>query len=727
MASSVFGIGVSGLNAANLGLTTTGHNIANVNTDGFSRQRLAQSAPYPLLSGSGFNGLGVKVDSITRMYDRFLTKSVEVAQTQSAYQSTRLSHLAEINNIVADPNAGVSPALQDFFSNVQNVATNPASPPARQAMLASAQTLVNRFQVFSQRLEEQRNALNGEISDTIGNINSYSEQIAELNNRIVIAQSSGQPPNDLLDQRDLLVKDLNKLVKANTLTLDDGSINVFIGNGQGLVVGGVVNKLTAQPNPADPKRITVGYQQNDQTIFLPENQLSGGQLGALLDYRRQSLDLAQNSLERTALGFIETFNQQHKAGQDLNGNLGKNLFDIKRSNNVDFNVGGTNIRVSSPNGTNESSDFSITASGGGYVIKRLSDNATSAVLTLGSTDPVTGLTISALPAGVSLPTQSGFSFPPAISEINFNTSNTGNAQLGGYISDVGKLTASNYELSFDGTNYTMYKQSDGTRQVYSAAQMAQGINQDGLSLRIESGTMNANDRFVIKPLEGMIPSLSVRMTDPKEIAAAAPMLASLGTSNTGTVKVVQHLVDTPSVGSTDSAINPALKNPVTINFTGSNSFTYTDTVTGVTSPAQTYTAGMTLQVNGWSLKLDGKPAAGDTISVGANINGVSDNRNALALGKLQTTRILENGSATYQESYGRMVSTIGTQTNEATIMSKAQDKLLTNAENSRDSVSAVNLDEEAANLLRYQQAYQAASKVIQIAQSAFQEIINIGR
>lgn len=730
MASSVFGIGVSGLNAASLGLTTTGHNISNVNTDGFSRQRLAQSAPYPLLSGSGFNGLGVQVDSITRMYDRFLTKAVEVAQTQSSYQTTRLAHLSEINNIVADPTAGVSPALQDFFSNVQNVATNPASPPSRQAMLASAQTMVNRFQVFSQRLEEQRNALNGEITNTISNINGYSEQIAELNNKIVIAQSSGQPPNDLLDQRDLLVKDLNKLVKANTLTLSDGSINVFIGNGQGLVVGGVVNKLTAQPNPADPERITVGYQQNNQTIFLPENQLSGGQLGALLDYRNQSLDLAQNSLERTALGLVETFNQQHKAGQDLNGNLGKNLFDIQRSNVVDLNVGtapGVNIRVSSPNGTAENSDFSITPSGAGYVIKRLSDNVTSGVITLGSTDPLTGLTLSAAPAGAVLPNQNGFSFPPAISQINSNTSNTGNAQLGGYISNVGQLTASNYELSYDGTNYTMYRQSDGTRTVYSAAQMAQGINQDGMTLRINSGAMNANDRFVIKPLEGMIGTMAVRTTDPKEIAAAAPVVSSLGASNTGSVKVVQHTVDSPSISSTDSAINPALKNQVTINFTSATSFTYTDTVTGFTSAAQTYTAGMTLQVNGWSMKMDGTPAAGDTITVKPNIGGVADNRNALALGKLQTTRLLEGGSATYQESYGRMVSTIGTQTNEATIMSKAQSKLLENAESSRDSVSAVNLDEEAANLLRYQQAYQAASKVIQIAQSAFQEIMNIGR
>ncbi|WP_410499213.1 flagellar hook-associated protein FlgK [Chitinibacter sp. S2-10] len=739
MAASVYNIGVSGLNAANLGLSTTGHNISNVNTEGFTRQRLIQSAPYPQLFGSGFSGIGVKVDTITRIYDRFLTRSVEVAQTQASYQETRLSHLSEINNIVADPDAGVSPALQDFFSSVQNMGTNPSNPPARQAMLSSAQTMVNRFQTFSHRLEEQRNTLNGEITDTVGSINSYADQIVELNQKIVIAEGSGQPPNDLYDQRDLLVKDLNKLVRATTIALSDGSINVFIGNGQGLVVGTSTSKMIASPSPGDAQRITVGLEQDGATVFMPEHLFAGGKLGALLEYRTDSLDVAQNSLERMALGFVESFNQQHKAGVDLNGNFGKNLFDIKRSSIVDLNVsavpgpGSTNVRVTSPEGSSEVSDYSITASGGGYVITRLTDGMYNGYpgapvpTALGSTDPATGLSLSATPAGLVVPNQSTFAFPPAISEINFNTKNTGTASLGGYITDVSKLTASNYELSFDGSNYSLKKVSDGTYTSYTPAEMAQGINQDGMLLRIDSGAMNANDRFTIKPVEGMIDTMAVRITDPKELAAAAPMRATLGANNAGTVKVLDHQVDTPSLSTTDAAFNPAVKNTVNINFTSPSSFTYTDTVTGFTSAPQVFTAGMTLSVNGWSMRLDGAPATGDTITVAPNIGGVADNRNALALGKLQTKRILENESATYQESYGRMVSKVGTQTNEATIMSKAQAQFLSNAENSRDSVSAVNLDEEAANLLRYQQAYQAASKVIQIAQAAFQEIMNIGR
>jgi flagellar hook-associated protein 1 FlgK len=728
MGSSVFNIGVTGLNAANMGLTTTGHNIANANTDGFSRQTIKQSAPYPMLSGSGFSGLGVQVDSITRIYDRFLTKAVEVAQAQSSYQETRFSHLSEINNIVADPTAGVSPALQEFFSAMQNVATNPANPPARQALLANAQTMINRFQVFSDRLNEQRSALNGEITNTVSNINAYAQQIGDLNNKIVIAQSSGQPPNDLLDQRDLLVKQLNSLVKTNTLEMGDGSINVFIGSGQGLVVGSQVYSLAAVPSQGDPERITVAYQQNNTTIMMPENLLSGGMLGGLLDYRNQSLDLAQNSLERTALGLMESFNQQHKTGQDMNGLMGSNFFGLQRSNSVDFNVAGQNIRVTTPANSIPGSDFSITPNGGGgYDIKRLSDGLTSVGVALGTTDPATGLTLSAAPAGLTLPVQSSFSFPPALGSVVSNSNNTGNATLGGYITDVSKLSASDYEFGFDGTNYYTLRQNDGLRTSYTPAQVASGITQDGFTFNIDSGAMNAGDRITIKPLHGVIDSMSVRITDPKGIAAASPIISSLPGSNTGTLKATQPLTDAPSLSSTDAAFNPALKNPVTINFTSPNSFTYTDAVTGVTSPAQVYTAGMTLSVNGWSMKLDGAPATGDVVKVDLNVNGSADNRNALALGKLQTTRLLEGGSATYQESYGRMVSTIGTQTSEANVMGKAQAKLLSSSETSRDSVSAVNLDEEAANLLRYQQAYQASSKVIQIAQQAFDEILNIGR
>lgn len=673
MASSVFGIGVSGLNAANLGLSTTGHNIANVNTDGYSRQGLRQSAPYPQLAGSGFNGLGVKVDSIVRIYDQFLTRAVEVAQTQSSYQNTRLAHLSEINNIVADPTAGVSPALQDFFSSVQNVATNPANPPSRQAMLSSAQTLLNRFHVFSQRLSEQRSSLNGEIENTVSSINAYAAQVGDLNNKIVVAQSSGQPPNDLLDQRDLLVKDLNKLIKTTSLPLSDGSINLFVGNGQGLVVGSQTYTLGAVPNPADPESLSISYEQNGNSILLPDNLVSGGQLGALLDYRSQSLNLAQNSLERTALGLVNTFNQQHKAGQDLNGNLGQDFWSYPTTN---------------------------------------------------------------LGAGIDA---------PALGVVRPNTNNTvpATASLTGYIQDISKLTTSNYELSYDGTNYALANLSDGSKYTLLPAEAAAlttpagFTTAGGLSLSL-STTPAAGDKFTIMPLKGFIDQLGVRITDPREIAAAGPVSAvepkAPAPLNTGTLKITQPDAVAQTTLTTDASLNPNIFTPVTLTFTPDASvvpsgmaFSVAGAVPAVAGTVP-YKAGDTVSYNGWTMKLDGLPASGDSVTVQKNVSTASaDNRNALVMGKLQTNRVLDGKTATYQESYGRMVATIGTQTNEATIMAKAQDKLLSSAENSRDSVSAVSLDEEAANLLRYQQAYQASSKVIQIAQKAFDEIINLGR
>ncbi|MBM3115270.1 flagellar hook-associated protein FlgK [Jeongeupia naejangsanensis] len=649
MASSVFGIGVSGLNAANLGLTVTGHNIVNGGTPGYSRQNIVQSAPYPQLSGSGFIGLGVRVDEIRRSYDQFLTRNVQTAQAQSSYYNALLSHLSEVDNIVADPTAGVTPALQDFFSAIQNVATNPANAPSRQALLSSAQTLVNRFQVFDQRLTELRDNLNGELTNATSSINAISKQIAELNNQISVQGGSGHSPNDLLDQRDELVKQLNTFVKATATTQQDGSINVFIGNGQSLVVGNQPFELGVEASPGDPRRLSVVYKQNNNVVYLPENQLTGGKLQGLLDFRSKTLDTAQSSLNQIAMATTQAINTQQRAGIDLTGALGTGMFGFK-------------------------------------------------------TDPVSGA--------------------PALGSVLSNTGNTGNAQVTGYVADVGQLTASNYELAFDGTNYVVTRQSDKQKTVLTPAAMAAGPVVDGIKLSIASGSMNAGDRFNISPTDGFIRGLSVSMTDPNRVAAAGPVIASAPKTNTGSLTYTQPSVTVPV---TDATWKPGatLQNPVTINFTSPTSFTITDPVTGLPGPAQTYTPGMTVSSNGWSMKLDGTPAAGDTVNIGPNTKGDADGRNALAMAALQTQKLMNKGSVSFQDAYGQMVSAIGVQTNDAKIMSDAQDTVLAQAEDARASVAGVNLDEEAANLLRYQQAYQAASKVIQIAQEAFQSILQI--
>jgi flagellar hook-associated protein 1 FlgK len=741
MGASVFGIGLSGLNAASLGLSTTGHNIANANTQGYSRQSIKQSAPYPQYTGNGFTGLGVRVDTVARSYDEFLTRQVQAAVSQDSYYGTYQAEIKQVDNLVADPAAGVSPVLQSFFSAVQGMATNPASLPARQSLMSNAQGLVNRFQVFDQRLSEMRAGVNGSLVSTADHVTALSKQIAQINGQISVSSSGGQLPNDLLDQRDQMVLDLNSLVKATSIKQSDGTINVFIGNGQNLVVGGTPYSIAAKPSASDPQRLTIVYTQGNLDAEIPETMLTGGKLGGLLEYRNKTLDTAANSIERMALVLGQTVNAQMRQGQDLYGNMGTNFFDYQQSNiSLTHTVAGVSTAfatVSLPTGVKSvASDYSLTftgTAGSEYSITRLSDNVSQTVsaAVMGTTPTVLGLNWS-VPGVMAAGETVGISMPPAVGNVLSNRNNTVQALpplLGGYIEDVSKVQASDYEVSFDGTDYQVIRQSDGQRTMITGAQFtndAQSLSVDGLKLKFSQGSAVAGDRFMVQPFTGFSRGMSIKPTDPRVLAAGVPIISDTQRTNTGTGKIGQVAVDTPSALTTSSAVNPALKNLVNITFTTPTTYTLTDTVTGATSAPATYTAGQTISFNGWNLKIDGQPAQGDKFSVKPGTSQDADGRNALKLGELQSRKIIDGNRSNYQEAYGQMVAVIGAKTNEVNIMSTAQTEVLKQAEISRDSVSAVNLDEEAANLLRYQQAYQASSKVIQIAQQAFDAIVRIG-
>ncbi|WP_293933789.1 flagellar hook-associated protein FlgK [Iodobacter sp.] len=752
MGASVFGIGLSGLNAASLGLSTTGHNIANANTLGYSRQNVKQSAPYPQYTGNGFTGLGVRVDTVQRSYDEFLTKQVQTATSQDSYYGTYLAEIKQVDNLVADPAAGVSPVLQSFFSAVQGMATNPASLPARQSLMSNAQGLVNRFQVFDQRLSEMRAGVNGNLVSAADHVTALSKQIAQINGQIAVSSSGGQLPNDLLDQRDQMVLDLNTLVKATSIKQSDGSINVFIGNGQNLVVGGTAYAIAAKPSISDPQRLSIVYTQGAIDAEIPETMLTGGQLGGLLEYRSKVLDSAQNSIERMAVVLGQTFNAQMRQGQDLYGNMGTNFFDYPQGN-VSLvhtvvappaaNVSSTFATVSLPAGVKSvASDYSLkydpASAGNEYVITRLSDNVSQSVsaASMGTGPTVLGLTWNVVAGTMAAGEKVGVSMPPVIGNVLSNRNNTAAIPpavapvLGGYIEDVSKIQASDYEVFYDGTDYQVTRQSDGQRTQITGgvggqfANNANSIVVDGLRLSFSQGTPTAGDRFTVQPYAGFSRSLSIKPTDPRVIAAGVPIISNTQRTNTGTGKISQVSVDAASTITTQSAVNPALKNPVTITFASPTTYTLTDGAT--TSAPIGYVAGQLISFNGWNVKIDGQPAQGDKFSIDPGTSLDADGRNALKLGELQSRKIIDGGKANYQEAYGQMVAVIGAKTNEVAIMSTAQIEVRKQAEISRDSVSAVNLDEEAANLLRYQQAYQASSKVIQIAQQAFDAIVRIG-
>lgn len=626
---STLSIGISGLNAANVGLSTASHNIANASTPGYNRQVIVQGTNIPLHTGAGFIGQGTNVETVKRIYDQFLSTQVLNAQAGASAMDSYLAQIRQIDNLLADSETGLSPALAEFFKGVQEVAANPSSIPARQSMLSGAQALAARFQSIDQRLTEIRQGVNAEIAGEVRQINSYARQIADINAQILLARAGNrlQEPNDLLDQRDQMIAELNKSVKVTTLEQSDGSLNVFFGNGQPLVVGQQAYTLAARPAAGDPGKTVVAMEAAPNTwIELPESQIVGGRLGGLVAFRSESLDSAQNSLGRIAVALASDFNAQHRMGLDLDGQFGGDFF-----------------RVGSP------------------VVQVASTGTTGSPLVAFSAD-----------AGA-------------------------------------RLTDADYQLNYDGSQFTLVNLATGVGTTLAGLP----ATIDGMTIAAGTWTPAAGDRFLIRPTRGLATTLQVVLPDARDIAAAAPIRTSAALANTGTGAI--------SAGEVLDAADPNLLATTTINFVAGGYL-----INGA-GPVVPYTSGTAITANGWRLTITGNPAAGDVFTVASNVGGVGDNRNANLLAALQTARNMLGGTASYQSAYSQVVSAVGTKTREVKVIGESQQGLADAAETERQKMSGVNLDEEAGNLIRYQQAYQAAAKVIEISNKLFDDLLTAMR
>ncbi|MDP2229568.1 flagellar hook-associated protein FlgK [Methylotenera sp.] len=653
MASNILSIGKSALSAAQVGLSTTGHNIANASTPGYSRQVIVQSAAQSQNFGYGYVGQGTEISAVTRVYNEILAKQVVSSQSVSAGINAYSTQLNSIDNMLSDAAAGINPAMNDFFGSVQDLSANPSDIPTRQSMLSNAQSLVNRFQSASSRLNEIRDSINTQLTSTVSLVNTYAKQIASLNDVIDKAISAtGNPPNDLMDQRDQLVLELSKQIKTTVVPQNQGSYNIFVGNGLPLVVGADTYALTTASNPTDPSRLEVAYQSKTKTTILGVDSLPGGTIGGLLQFRAESLDAVQNQLGQIALVLAETFNTQHAQGLDLNGKPGGALFTI--------------------------------------------------------------------------PT-------PVVSS---NNDNTGNAVVNSQIVDARSLTSSDYRLQFDGSNYKITRLSDKT--VQSFASLPQTL--DGLSFSQASGTMNAGDDFVIRPTQNAATGIKLTITDASKLAVGGPALSSATyITNTGTATIsnptaASSYSSSPMVGALGLTYNSGIPGTLTLA-PSSQPVTVTSGGTSTTFPAGaavTYTSGATITVGGLSFAISGTPTDGDQFTITPNItNGPGDNRNGLLLAGLQGQSTVQstgsNSKISYSSAFSQLVNNVGNKTRELKVTGAAEAKVLEQATAAVQSESGVNLDEEATNLLRYQQAYQAAGKMMQIASQLFDVLLQLGR
>ncbi len=408
MAANILNIGVSGLNTAQINLATTGQNISNASTPGYTRQTAMQQANDPMFTGSGFIGQGANVETVKRVYDQYLTTQLLGAQTNVSALESYSGQISQIDNLVADTSSGLSSAMNNFFTGLGELVSNPSSIPSRQAFLSEAKSMASRLNAMDTRINEVRLGVNSRISDQVVQINTQARQIADINQRIIIAQSAGsmQPANDLLDQRDQLINELNKTIRATAVPQSDGSYSIFIGNGQLLVTGNTPSELVAVQDIHDPLRTVVGMQQpSGQPLLLPEAQLTGGTMGGLLAFRNETLDMVQNTLGRIAVTMGQNFNDQHRLGQDLTGTLGGDFFTLPTPQVLDSSDNPQppikiDVKITKTADL-KSSDYLLTSNGGGnYSLLRLSDNT---MLVRGGALPtppatVDGLTI--VPAAV---------------------------------------------------------------------------------------------------------------------------------------------------------------------------------------------------------------------------------------------------------------------------------------------------------------------------------------
>jgi flagellar hook-associated protein 1 FlgK len=638
---SILSVGQSALTAAQVGLVTTGHNIANAATPGYNRQVVIQGAVSGQDSGYGYVGKGTEVTGVRRVYSEFLGNQVVSTQTAKGQLDSYYSQIQQVNNMLADSKSGLSPALQDFFSSIAATTSDPSSAAARQSMLSSANTLAGRFQNMDTQLDEQRQGINSGIRSSVEGINVYAQQIGKLNDAIEKAMNNGgNAPNDLLDQRDQAVSELSKEIKVSVVK-QGNTFNVMIGSGQPLVVGSKTYNLSVTQSPTDAGRAEVAYDFGGKPVMLAEDSISGGTLGGLMEFRAKTLDPTQNALGRVAITLATEFNRQHAMGQDQAGLPGGDFFDI-------------GAPLVAPNSAN-------------------SKNVDGS--------PMGGV------------------------EASFNPLATKS------------LTTSDYKLKITDAAaspvaYSVIRLSDNTAFGNSPAEV------DGVQFKLTNAP-STGDSFVVRPTAGGASAASgirVKISDPAKIALGSPLRASAAGANTGTGSA-------SGVTATAPAANPV--QPFTITFSNATTFSVTDSAGNAVLSNQAFQAGADISAGGWTLQLKGAPAAGDVFTVGANAGASGDNSNALALSRLQTASTT-NGNASFQGAYSQLVNQVGNKTRELEVTSAAAGQLFSSAVTAQQSESGVNLDEEAANLMKYQQAYQAAGKLMKTASDMFDVLLSLG-
>jgi len=666
---SLLNIGMSGLAAGHYSLLTTGNNIANVDTAGYSRQQTVQSTKASGQYGNVFIGTGTTLADVRRVYNSYLDAQLQTTTSLNGDAQAYLGQATQVDKLLSDSGTGITKTLQSFFSSLQTLSGNSNDTAARQALLTNAQALTSRVNAISQQLTQQGTYINDQLGSMADQVNKLAATVAAYNQKISEVSGSGGQPNDLLDQRNETVRQLSELVGVQ-VSENNGSVDIYLGSGQPLVMGNTVNTLRIQTDKSDPTRSSIILDRGSSTVDIT-SAVSGGEMGGLLRYRDDVLTPAVNGLGRIAMVVADQVNKQQGQGVDQNGNFGSGLFN-------DINSAAAISQRSIANGNNN----------------------------------------------------------PASGNLNVT------------IKDTSKLAVSDYQVTFtSATGYSVRRLSDNTDMGSFTLGASPAPVIDGFSLSLNAGPVNTGDTFKITPTRSAAADMTTIMTDVKRLATAAPLTSTKASGNDGTGAVSQptlstalDIYDPVQRQDMQTAVKAAM--PVRLLMTSSTAYEVFDAKgnsmgTGSIVPGQnndlniavpyTDSLGVAKTFN-VAMTLSGSPEKDDSFNISLTAPGSTDNRNAQALLGLQTKATVganaTSPGVSFTDAYGGLVSSVGSKTKQGQLDATATDTILSQARNSRDSLSGVDLDEETGNLIKYQQYYSASSQIIKTAQEIFSTLIN---
>ncbi|WP_288439738.1 flagellar hook-associated protein FlgK [uncultured Pseudomonas sp.] len=677
--ASLINIGMSGLGAAQSGMYTLGNNIANADVDSYSRQQNVQKTKGAQQVGQVFIGSGTTLADVRRVYNAFLENQLRTTTSLSSDASSYLSQITPLDTALSSSDTGITAALQSFFSAMQDAAAKPTEDASRQLLLTSAQSLAKRFNTLSAQFNQQNSDINANMASIADKVNALTKSIADLNAQISkMTAINGQPNDllDLLDQRDGAVRELSSLIGADVVEQKNGNYDVYLKNGQALVLGNTTQTIGVEPSASDPTRMSLILNRGSTKMDIT-NSTTGGELGGLIRYRKETLDPALNELGRVALVVADAINSQLAQGIDKNGDFGATLFsDINSAAAI--------------------AQRSIARSG--------------------------------------------------------NSAGSGNLDV--TIKDTGKLTTSDYQVTFTSDKqYTVRKLPDGTDMGSYSLDDDPAPVIDGFSLALNGGALSAGDSFKITPTRNAAAGIDTVLTDPKRLALAAPLTATSGSGNRGTGVITQPTL-TSELDIYDSAQRSQLQTglkystPVKLVFgddsTSPQAYTMYDAKgnsigSGTIIPGQDNKLQLSVpMVDGdgnslgsnftFEMSVSGAPKDGDSYTVALTGSGSADNRNSQSVIDLQTKSTVEVGAngkgISFTDAYAKLVSNVGGKAGQAQMDSDATTALQKSAKDARDNLSGVSIDEETGNLIKFQQYYTASSQIIKAAQETFATLIN---